>query len=171
MVGPAPLSVSASSGSMTYGGSVPAITASYSGFVNGDDAGVAHQRARRARRRRRRRARWAPTRSSCSGASDANYTISYVGGTVQVVTAPLVIAASSPSMTYGGSVPTITAVVLGLRERGQRRVAHHRADVLDHGDVVEPGRAATRTRAARRRDPNYTITYVPGSTVVGTRRS
>ncbi len=37
-VSPAPLTVTASSGIMTYGGSPPAITASYSGFVNGQGA-------------------------------------------------------------------------------------------------------------------------------------
>ena len=43
-------------------------------------------------------------------------------------------------MTYGGHGAHHHAVVLGLRERGQRRLAHHRADVLDDGHVVEPGR-------------------------------
>ena len=33
-----PLSISASSGTMTYGGTVPTITPSYSGFVNSDTA-------------------------------------------------------------------------------------------------------------------------------------
>jgi hypothetical protein len=32
------LVITASSGSMTYGGHVPAVTAAYSGFVNGDTA-------------------------------------------------------------------------------------------------------------------------------------
>ena len=35
-VNPAPLTITASSSAMTYGGSVPPITASYAGFVNGD---------------------------------------------------------------------------------------------------------------------------------------
>jgi hypothetical protein len=37
-VTPVALTIQASSASMTYGGTVPAITASYSGFVNGDSA-------------------------------------------------------------------------------------------------------------------------------------
>src|SRR5207248_9893481 len=36
----ATLTVTASSGSMTYGGTVPTITASYSGFVNNDTTSV-----------------------------------------------------------------------------------------------------------------------------------
>ncbi len=77
---PAPLSITASSASITYGDSVPAITASYSGFVNGDDASRRSPRHRRARPRPRRRARSGATRRSCSGAVDANYAISYVNG-------------------------------------------------------------------------------------------
>ena len=38
MVNPASLTVTASDGSMTYGGTPPAITASYIGFVNGDSS-------------------------------------------------------------------------------------------------------------------------------------
>ena len=38
-VNPAPLTITASSGSMTYDGTPPAITAGYSGFVNGDGPG------------------------------------------------------------------------------------------------------------------------------------
>ncbi len=38
VVGSAALVISASSGSMTYGGTAPTITPSYSGFVNGDTA-------------------------------------------------------------------------------------------------------------------------------------
>ena len=41
--------------------------------------------------------------SSCSGASDSNYTITYVTGSVSIGPAPLTITASSGTMTYGGS--------------------------------------------------------------------
>ena len=41
-VNKAPLTVTASSGSMTYGGTPPTITPSYTGFVNGDSVVVAH---------------------------------------------------------------------------------------------------------------------------------
>ena len=53
--------------------------------------------------------------------------------------AALSISASSASATYGGTHPGHHGVVLGLRERGQPGVADQRADVLDHGHVVEPG--------------------------------
>ena len=41
----APLTVTASNGTMTYGGTPPAVTPSYGGFVNGADVVVAHDEA------------------------------------------------------------------------------------------------------------------------------
>ena len=126
----ATLVVAASSPTMTYGGhACPPSRPSYSGFVNGDNAASLTT---------------APTcsttatssspvgsyPSSCSGASDPNYAITYVPGATVVGTAALVIRASSGTMTYGGAVPTITPVVLGLRQRGHGGVAHHGAHVL-----------------------------------------
>jgi hypothetical protein len=80
-----PLTVTASNGTMTFGGTPPTITPSYSGFVNGDSPANLTT---------------PPTcsttatstslpgnyPSTCSGAVDANYSaISYVSGTVTVV--------------------------------------------------------------------------------------
>ena len=47
--------------------------------------------------------------SSCSGAVDPNYSISYVNGSVQVGPASITVTASSGSMTYGGTVPAVSA--------------------------------------------------------------
>ena len=52
--------------------------------------------------------------STCTGAVDSNYTISYVSGTVTDGAAPLAITASSASMTYGGTPPTVTPSYKGL---------------------------------------------------------
>ena len=85
-VTPAPLTITASSDTMVYGGTVPTITPSYLGFVAGDSAASLTT---------------APTcsttatgtspvgsyPSSCTGAVDANYTISYVAGSVSVTPA------------------------------------------------------------------------------------
>ena len=52
---------------------------------------------------------------------DSNYTIGYVAGTVLVNKALLTITASSGSMTYGGTVPTITPGYSGfVNERHPR---------------------------------------------------
>ena len=84
-VTPAAASVTASSADRRLRRSVPAITPSYSGLVNGDTAPAT-----------------APTCSTtatsaspvgtypttCSGAADPNYTFTYVGGTVTITPAP-----------------------------------------------------------------------------------
>ncbi len=104
--------------------------------------------------------------SSCSGASDQNYTISYVGGTVQVVTAPLVIAASSPSMTYGGSVPTITASYSGF-VNGDNAGSLTAAPTCSTTATSSSPTGSYPDSCSQASDPNYSITYVPGSTIVG----
>ena len=97
---PAPLTITASNTSMTYGGSVPALSIGYSGFVQGQTpASLAT----------------APTFSTAGtslshagnypitvgGAVDTNYHITYVAGTLTINTAPLAITASNASKTYG----------------------------------------------------------------------
>src|ERR1019366_7025553 len=113
VIDPAPLTVTASSPTTSYGSTVPAITASYSGFINGDSASSLTT---------------APTCSStatssspvghyttsCSGAVDPNYAISNVTGSVVIDPAPLTVTASSPTTSYGSTVPAITASYSGF---------------------------------------------------------
>ena len=44
----------------------------------------------------------------CSGATAANYSFSYTGGTVTIQRATVTVTASSPVVTYGDAVPAIT---------------------------------------------------------------
>ncbi len=158
-VNPAPLTIAASSESMTYGGATPAILPLYSGFVNGEDNSVLSTQPS---------CTTVATSSSpvgsyastCSGASASNYTITYVPGAVVVGSAALVISASSGSLTYGGAAPTITPTYSGFVNGDTPGFAHHRADVLDHGHVGQPRRAATRARAAA---PSIPTTRSPTS--------
>ena len=97
-VAPAPLSITASSPAMTYGGAVPATTPTYSGFVNGDTAASLTTAPS---------CSTAATSSSppgtypatCTGAVDADYAVSYVAGTVTVTAAPAFVAVPTPSAT------------------------------------------------------------------------
>ena len=108
-VKPAPLTITASSGSMTYGGTVPTITPLYFGFKNGDNASsLTTQPTCSTTATSSSPASGSPYPSSCSGAAASNYSITYVTGAVMVNRAPLTITASSGSMTYGGAPPIIT---------------------------------------------------------------
>ncbi len=99
---PAPLAITASSATITYDpkGSVPAIVPSYATFVNGDSATSLTT---------------VPTCSSaapgmeagtfatsCSGAVDANYSITYVDGSLLINPAGSVLTWAAPAaITYG----------------------------------------------------------------------
>jgi len=166
VVGPVALSITAGSTSATYGGSIPPISASFSGFVNGDSASslttqpVCSTGATSS----------SPVgtySSSCSGASDPNYTISYVNGAVQITTASLVIAASSPTMTYGGTVPTVNPSYSGF-VNGDNASSLTSAPSCSTTATSSSPAGSYPDSCVGAADPNYSITYVPGTTVVGT---
>ena len=82
-ISPAPLSITASSPAMTYGGTVPAITPSYSGFA-GHDSPSSLSAPPSCSTTATPASPAGTYPSTCSGAADPNYTISYNPGTVTV---------------------------------------------------------------------------------------
>ena len=161
-VAPAALQITASSGDFTYGGTPITITPNYAGFVNGDSASSLAT---------------APTcsttatssspvgtyPSTCTGAVDGNYTISYVPGTVTVDPAPLTVTASSAGFHYGDVPPLITPLYSGLVNG-------------DTGPETAPTCSTTATNSSPvgtypstcsgAVDDNYSFTYVPGVVTV-----
>ena len=114
MVNRVPLTITASGGSVTYGSAPLTITAGYSGFVNGETASsLTTQPICSTTATSSSPVTGSPYASSCSGAVDSNYSITYVAGSVAVNPATLTITASSPTITYG-SVPAITAGYTGF---------------------------------------------------------
>jgi hypothetical protein len=113
VVNPAPLTITASSGTMTYGGTPPTITASYIGFVNGDTVASLKPAPTCTTTASTQSAVGAyPT--SCSGAVDANYTIGYVAGSLTIGPAPLTVAANNQNRLFGFSNPDLTATISGF---------------------------------------------------------
>ena len=109
-VSPAPLTITASSPQVHLNGAVPTITPSYSGFVNGDtDWSLTTPPTCSTSYTQGAPASSGPWVTSCHGAVDTNYSISYVNGAVTICGSHvLVITASSSSLTYGSPVPTVT---------------------------------------------------------------
>src|SRR5262249_35558091 len=113
VVNTAALTITADSKTKVYGAANPALTVSYSGFVNGDTAssltpppGVAATATT---------ASGAGTYPiTASGAVGANYTITYVAGTLTVTKAPLTITATDQTKTYGAANPTLTVTYSGF---------------------------------------------------------
>jgi hypothetical protein len=163
-VAPAPLTITANDQSMVYGGTLPALMAGYSGFVNGDAPASLTT---------------APTLSStatanspvgnyaitASGAADPNYTISYISGTFGVTPATLTITANAQSMVAGGNVPTLTASFAGL-VNGDTPASLTTPPALSTTATTDSPPGAYPISVSGAADPNYNISYVPGTLTV-----
>ncbi len=112
-VTPASLTITANNQTMYFGGSVPALTANYTGFVNGDtSASLPTQPTLSTVPANSAVGTYAITASG--PAVDGNYAVTYVGGTLGVQQPPLIIAAVNQTMVYGGTFPTLTASYTGF---------------------------------------------------------
>jgi hypothetical protein len=112
-VTPAALTITANSTNKIYGAAVPALTASYNGFVNGDTAASLTTPVTLGT---------AVTLSSpagaypitASGAVYSNYTIAHVNGVLTVAPAALVVKADDKSKAFGAALPVLTATYTGF---------------------------------------------------------
>jgi hypothetical protein len=112
VIKPAPLVITASSPTVVYGSNVPVITASYSGFLNGENNSVlAAQPVCSTTYTKGNSVGAYPT--SCSGAAATNYSISYVAGSLTVTKAtPAFSGLASPTI-FKGAGPTVLGGVIG----------------------------------------------------------
>ncbi len=103
-VTPATLTITAGDATKVYGAALPALTASYSGFVNGDTAASLATPPSLSTTA----TATSPVVSggypiTASGAVDPNYAITYVAGTLTVTLAPAAISVSAPGGTFNAS--------------------------------------------------------------------
>jgi FtsP/CotA-like multicopper oxidase with cupredoxin domain len=110
VVNPAPLTITAGSGTMFYGGPVPTITPSYSGFVLGQMPATALTTQPTCSTAATSTSNVGSYRSSCSGAVAPNYLITLVNGTVIIgqATSTTVIVSNLPSPAILGQIVTVT---------------------------------------------------------------
>jgi arylamine N-acetyltransferase len=113
-ISPAPLAITADSKSITYGDPLPTLTASYSGFMNGDTPASLTQPVT-----------LATTATATSppgtypilvtGGASPNYSLILNNGTLTISkTRLLTVTADNQTMVYGGSVPQLTASYSGF---------------------------------------------------------
>ncbi len=166
-VNPAPLTITASSPTSTYG-SAPAVTPIYSGFKNADNATSLSVPPTCVTTATSSSPPSPPTyQSSCSGAADSNYTISYVSGVVTVDPAPLTITASSPTMIYGAAVPTITPIYSGFKNGDNASSLSVPPICVTTATSSSPPSPPTyQSSCSGAADSNYTISYAPGLVTV-----
>jgi subtilisin-like proprotein convertase family protein len=110
---PAPLTITADSKTKVYGAPLPALTASYAGFVNGDS--VASLATPVSLSTSTSAASHVGSYSiTPGGATAANYAITFVSGVLSVSPASLSITADNKSMAKGSTVPPLTASYSGF---------------------------------------------------------
>jgi len=113
VVNPAPLVITASSGSVTYGGPAPTITPSFNAFVLGQTAATALTMQATCSSTATSASPVGSYPSTCSGAVAPNYTITYVTGTVTVTKASstTAIVSNLPNPSIIGQIVTIKYAV------------------------------------------------------------
>ncbi|QKJ31112.1 gliding motility-associated C-terminal domain-containing protein [Mucilaginibacter mali] len=163
-VNKASLTIAADNKSKIYGAANPALTASYSGFVNGDtNASLTTQ----------------PTLSTtatagsavgnypitASGAASGNYTIAYTAGTLTVNNATLTITADNKTKTYGGANPALTVTYSGF-VNGDTQASLTTAATATTTATAASGAGTYTITAAGAVAPGYTIIYNTGTLTV-----
>ena len=98
----APLTITASSGTKTYGGTF-SVTPSYSGFVNGETSSVLSSSATCTSAGSAASAAASNYATTCSGAAGVNYSVSYLAGALTVGTAPVTATLTAADKTYDGT--------------------------------------------------------------------
>jgi len=113
VVSPGALTITADDQTMVYGAALPALTASYSGFANGDTPASLTTPPMLATTATPA----SPVGGyaiSASGAVDPNYTINYVSGTLTVTPAALTITVDNKTSVYGAPLPAFTVTYSGF---------------------------------------------------------
>ena len=163
-VTPAALTITAKNASKVYGAAVPTLTASYSGFVNGDSASSLKTQTIVTTTA----TTGSPVGSygiTASGAVDSDYTINYVAGTLSITTAALKITASNESKVYGQANPTLTVSYSGFVNSDSASSLKTQPIVTTTATTASPVRTYPIT-ASGAVDPNYTISYVAGTLTI-----
>src|SRR5439155_1041958 len=156
-------------GSQVYGGS-PSYSATYAGFVNGQNALVVSGSLSCSTSA----VASSPvggvyTISNCSGLSAPNYTINYVYGNLSVIPAGLTVIASSPADgVYGGPVPVITASYVGfVNGQGPTNLTTQPICQTNYTQTADSTPKRYRTFCSGGVSGNYDFGYIEGSFRVG----
>jgi MBG domain (YGX type) len=155
--------VTASSPGVTYGDPVPAISPSYTGFVNGDTAASLTARPT-CSTTYAKGAVVGSYSSTCLGAVDGNYNIAYTSGSVAVGKAGLTVTAANASMVEGAKVPTLTGSVVGLK--GTDAITATYATTATSASPAGTYPITPTLHDPGNRLANYAVSVVPGTLTV-----
>jgi MBG domain (YGX type) len=164
IVDPAVLTITANNASMTYGGTVPSLGASFTGFVNADSPSSLRTQPKLS----------TPASAAspagtypitASGAADPNYTITYQTGTMTVGPAPLTVTADNKAMSLGSPLPTLTVSYAGFVNGDNASNLTTNPTITTTANSSSPAGAYPIT-ASDAQDPNYFFTYLPGTLTI-----
>ena len=159
----APLTINADNQTKAYGAALPALTASYTGFVNGDSsASLTTQPTLTTTATAASSTDGGPYAITASGAVDPDYTISYVSGSLSVTPVALTITADNQTMIYGAGLPTLTASYTGF-VNGDTPANLHVQPTVSTTAISASGVGTYGITASGALDPDYTISYVGGT--------
>jgi hypothetical protein len=164
-VTPVSLLISLPQAEMTYGGPVPALTPAYEGFVAGDTPASLTQAPLCTTAASSTSPVGNDYKSTCSGAVDPSYAISYQDGIVHVAPADLIVTAPSPSTAYGAAVPAITPSYQGF-VAGDTAASLAKAPTCQTPAHVNYPAGTYPTTCFGAQDGNYQITYQAGRLTV-----
>jgi filamentous hemagglutinin family protein len=150
-IGPAPLTVTAANLSRLYGDPDPILGFAVSGLVLGDTAASALTGAL-ARAPGEAVAAYAIGQGSLAA---LNYTISFVGGTLSITPAPLLVTADPLRKTFGAADPQLTFAAAGFR-LGDTVASLSGSLVREAGEAA----GAYDITAGTLQNPNYAISFV-----------
>lgn len=161
---PAALTITAGSASKVYGAANPLLTASYSGLVNNDTpASLATPVSLATTATATSEVGNYPI--TASGATDGNYSIAFVPGSLAITPASLTIRAEDKSRPLGTANPALTAVYTGL-VNGDSPAVLDAPVVLATSADLDSAEGAYPITASGAADVNYNITHVNGTLTV-----
>ena len=159
----APLTIKADNQTMTYGGTLPALTATYTGLVNGDTAASLTTPVSLATT-----AATSPAGAydiTASGATSPNYTISFVSGTLTIAKAALTISANPASKIYGEPNPAFSVSYAGFVNGDDASTLGGTLTFSTSADATSPVGSYEVTPSGLT-SGNYTISFVKGTLTV-----
>ena len=166
---PAPLTIRADNQTAVYGTALPTLTATYTGLVNGDTPAIFNTGDNSA-----------PILTAVSGSShagsytiaangatDPDYSITYIPGTLTITAAPLTVTANDQTTVYGSPNPTLTASYSGF-VNGETAAVLTGAPALatSAGMDSAPGAYAITVGPGTLADPDYAFKFVNGTLTI-----
>src|SRR5204863_192016 len=157
------LTITAENKTKAYGAALPALTASYAGFVNGDTgAALTMQPTLTTTATPSSHVGGNPYSITVSAAADADYTIAYVAGRLNVTPAPLIVTAQGKTMVLNAAALPVLTVSYNAFVNGDTVASLTTQPSISTTATTASPIGAYPITASGAVDSDYAISYVPG---------